>query len=166
MTDQPSQATIASRQERAAGRILDDERLRGDLTDEEFQPLLEWALVETDQIATSTTGMSDAEADAAIDAALNVIREVVGAAGAAVVAHNEGDADRRASELAFLGTCWDRATIEGVADGASRSRLRVLAERLDEEPGLTGTEVAALLVQALKRPNADATASHQDEDKP
>lgn len=165
MSRQAAEASIASRQERAAVRILEDERLRGDLTDDEFQPLLDWALGTVDRVAESTAGTDDAEADVTIDAAMTVIREVVGAAGAAVVAHNEGDADRRTSELEYLGTCWDRASIEGDADAASNGRLRVLAERLDEEPGLTGPEVSTLVVQALERPNADEAASLRDEGK-
>ncbi len=165
MIHKAAEASIASRQERAASRILEDERLRGDLTDDEFQPLLDWALGTIDRVAESTAGTDDAEADATVDAAMTVIREVVGAAGAAVVAHNESDPHRRTSELEYLGTYWDRASIEGDADVASNGRLRVLAERLNEEPGLTGPEVSTLVVQALERPNADEAASHHAQGK-
>jgi hypothetical protein len=39
-------AIVAERQERAAERLLMDEALRGDLADDEFQPLLDWALAQ------------------------------------------------------------------------------------------------------------------------
>lgn len=138
MTDQTSKATIASRQERAAGRILDDEGLRGDLADDEYQPLQEWALEHTDWIAASTAGMSEAEAEALIDKQLTEVKDVVRAAGAAIVAHAEGDAKRRASELAFVGKRWERSR-----------QLDALARRLDAEPGLSGPEIATLIVEAL-----------------
>ena len=138
MRHQTSQATIASRQERAASRILDDERLRGDLADDEFQPLLDWALAETDRVAASTDGKSDGDADALIDAKLEAIREIVRSAGAAILAHGEGDAKRRAAELAFIGTRWNRA-----------DQLSALGRRLEDEPDLTGAEIATRIVGAL-----------------
>src|SRR5436190_23437919 len=57
-TQAPTEAATApdlsGRQERAASRLLDDERLRGDLTDDEYQPLLDWALAAADSLALST----------------------------------------------------------------------------------------------------------------
>lgn len=152
MSRQTSQATVASRQERAASRILDDESLRGDLADEEFQPLLDWALAETDRVAASTRSMSDAEADTRIDRALDAIRDVVRAAGAAVFAHAEGDAGRRTSELAFIGTRWPHG-----------NKLETLARRLDQDPELSGPEVATRIVKALGSPTArPGNGSRQD----
>jgi phosphatidylserine/phosphatidylglycerophosphate/cardiolipin synthase-like enzyme len=144
---------VAARQERAAGRILDDERLRGDLTDDEYQPLLDWALAMTDRIAASTAGMDDSEADRVIDEGLVAVRGNVGAARAAVVAHAEGDAERRSAELQVIGRNWSRFptdVIEGVPDEAVASRLRTLSERLDAEPDLPGSEVASSIVEAFR----------------
>jgi hypothetical protein len=153
MRHETIQASIASRQERAAGRILEDEALRGDLADDEFQPLLDWALVEADRAAASTEGLGDAEADARIDQRLQVVRELVRAASAAVAAHAEGDAARRASELAFIGT-----TV-----GAGR-RFKALARRLDAAPDLPGPEIAALIARAL-RSAPSRTAAHSRREK-
>lgn len=160
---------LAARQEQVASRILEDERLRGDLTDDEFQPLLDWALNVTDRLVAGTGGLSDADADARIDAGLQVIRDVVGAAGAAIAAHAEGDAERRSSELAYLSTQWSSMQVQGVEtepEGAVSSRLASLAERLDAEPDLPGVEVSTLIVQALtpatdNNPRSDAPAASQ-----
>src|SRR5688572_17364349 len=138
MSHPTSPATIASRQERAAGRILDDERLRGDLADDEYQPLLDWAFIQTDRIAAATGSLSDAEADSRIEEGLQAIREIVEAAGAAIVAHAEGDARRRSTELAFIGNRLNRG-----------EKLQSLARRLDAKPDLSGPEVATLIVEAL-----------------
>src|SRR5262245_50560157 len=59
-SEQPSERAagddqaVAARQERVASRLLEDERLRGDLTDDEFQPLLDWAMAAADRLVAST----------------------------------------------------------------------------------------------------------------
>jgi hypothetical protein len=143
---------VAARQERAAGRILEDERLRGDLTDDEFQPLLDWALAVTDRVAASTASLSDDEADSRIDAVIEALREAVNAAGAAIVAHNEGDTERRASELEFLahqGIESVLGLIPGLAPGMAAGRLSALADAVSVQDDLGGAEVAARIADAL-----------------
>jgi hypothetical protein len=145
--------SVETRQERAAGRLLEDERLRGDLTDEEFQPLLDWALTVTDRVAASTDGLPDTDADAKIDAVVQAVREVLGAAGAAIVAHNEGDTDRRASEIGFLarqGIKSVLSTVPGLAAGSSMTaRVRRLSRAMSRQSDLSGAEIAARLARAL-----------------
>ena len=155
MKRQASQSSIESRQERAAGRILDDEALRGDLADDEFQPLLDWALAEADHAAASTARLSDSEADARIDRRLQTIREVVRAASAAIVAHAEGDAARRSSELEFIGT-----TVKAVR------RFKGLAGRLEAEPDLSGPEIATRIVGALTSPSSQTASPSRQEKAP
>jgi hypothetical protein len=153
---------VAARQERAAGRMVEDERLRGDLTDDEFQPLLDWALAVTDRVASSTSGLPDEEADARIDATIEALREVLSAAGAAIVAHNEGDADRRASELRFLaheGIESVLGLVPGVASGDTPARLSAFSEMVAEQADLGGAAVAAGLANAMAIDERDAGAS-------
>jgi phosphatidylserine/phosphatidylglycerophosphate/cardiolipin synthase-like enzyme len=145
---------VAARQEQAAARILEDERLRGGLTDDEYQPLLDWALTMTDRIAASTAGMDDSEADRAIEAGLEAVRGIVGAARAAVVAHAEGHAEHRSAELRYIGLKWSRLPsdlVAGVPQETGAGRLRALAERLDAEPDLSGPEITTSIVEALSR---------------
>ena len=68
---------VQGRLERAAERLLEDERLRGSLTDDEFQPLLDWALATVERAAAPTTGEPDAAADQRVNAALAKIREAL-----------------------------------------------------------------------------------------
>ena len=155
MRHQTGQTSIASRQERAAGRILDDEGLRGDLADDEYQPFQDWALAETDRIAASTQGVPDAKADALIDRKLTVLREIIRAAGAAIVAHAEGDAERRASALAFVGERWNAARA-----------CAALARRLDAQPDLTGPEIATHIVEALESSASKSRPERRPEQRP
>lgn len=128
---------VAARQERVASRILEDERLRGDLTDDEFQPLLDWALAAADELVASTAGQTDEQADRRIDGGLSAIRDAVAAAGDAIAAYAERDADRLQRALADAGL--------GAGDrGADGAIARLMIER-----DLPGPEIAALLAHRL-----------------
>jgi hypothetical protein len=129
---------IAARQERAASRILEDERLRGDLADDEFQPLLDWAMAAADRLAASTAGLSDARAESRLDGGLSAIREAVTAAGDAIAAYAEHDVDRLRKALADAGI------------GPRNQRTDSAIARLMIEQNLPGSEVAALIAGRLR----------------
>jgi hypothetical protein len=161
-TDQADAATIASRQERAESRLLDDERLRGNLTDDQFQPLLDWALSEADRIAASTAGLDDEAADRRLDAGIAVVKEVVQLAGEAVAAHVEAAGDRRRGLLAELAS---RIREIGPAGGdaePARRRIEAVARRLGRKRDLDGAEAAAAIAEAL-RPAASAASGPSGE---
>jgi hypothetical protein len=65
---------LDARRERAAGRIVEDERLRGPLEDDAFAPLLEWGLAWVDAYAVATAGLDDAAAEAALEPGLSWVR--------------------------------------------------------------------------------------------
>ncbi|MCC7367806.1 MAG: hypothetical protein IT306_05260 [Chloroflexi bacterium] len=87
----PFADAVPGRQERAAGRILDDEGLRGDLTDDEYQPLLDWALAQTDALAAATAALDDEQADTTIEAGLVAIRDALQVAQEAHTAPTLGE---------------------------------------------------------------------------
>ena len=158
MRNQNSQATIASRQERAASRILDDESLRDSLTDDEFQPILDWALAVTDRVAASTTDLTDDAADKTIEAGIQVIREVTFMVQETLAVHAERDAKDRRNSLEMIGSLLARDNPSGLeksALGTVRRRLTALADHLDAEPDLPGAEVAAQIAAVLS--SADAS---------
>ncbi|HEV8636531.1 MAG TPA: hypothetical protein VG370_20115 [Chloroflexota bacterium] len=59
MSSQLPRPSLSTRQEYAANLVLEDSRLRGSLTDDQFQPLLDWALTWTDAYAAATVGLAD-----------------------------------------------------------------------------------------------------------
>lgn len=65
---------IDSRRQRVAERILDDERLRGPLTDDAYAPLQGWALAWIDARACATADRSDEEAARALESDLDWIK--------------------------------------------------------------------------------------------
>ena len=143
-------ATVAARQERMAERLLEDERLRGDLTDDEFRPLLDWALAASDTLAARTARLADDRADALLDAGLGQIKDVVLAAGAAVAAMLEAGAGARDSELARLAELVRPPLVPDDAVGEARARLSTGLESITRSPGLAGAELATALADALR----------------
>jgi hypothetical protein len=139
-----STADLSGRQERAAGRLLDDERLRGDLTDDEFQPLLDWAMAQAERLVDSTAGDSDEVAERRIDAGLSAVRDTVRAAGEVVSAYAEGDRERLTGALRDAGLLLRDARADGVI-----SRLFVQRD-------LSGPEVAAQVAGQLSARSDDA----------
>ncbi len=77
MSQPAPDADVAARQEWAAERLLEDERLRGELTDDEFQPLLDWALATVDRVAAETAGQTEEVARRRLEAALDRIRDAI-----------------------------------------------------------------------------------------
>lgn len=143
-------ATVAARQERAAERLLEDERLRGDLTDDEFQPLLDWALAASDGLAARTAGLSDDEADRMLDAGLDRIKDGVRTAGAAVSAMLDGGADARNAELARLAELVAPPLVGENAVGRARVRLAAALEPITANPDLAGGDLARAVAEALR----------------
>jgi hypothetical protein len=143
---------LDSRRERAAGRILDDERLRGGLTDDEFKPLLDWALDVIDRVVLSTAGEDGDRSNDAIGIARQEILELIRLADIAIQAHREG---RHASRREAL-TAIDRIVDEHYEPnevGQDEGRpLERLAARLDAEPGLDTVAVAREIVRAISGP--------------
>lgn len=70
-------ATLESRAQRAAERLVDDERLRRNLTDQQFSPLLDWALGLVERVAQATAGQSDEAAERRINRVLTQVRETL-----------------------------------------------------------------------------------------
>ena len=85
-----SEDVVASRQQRAAERLLEDERLRGSMTDEELEPLFEWALATVDRVAAATAAEASAPADEQIERALAAVRRAFAAVERVLALASEG----------------------------------------------------------------------------
>jgi len=147
---------VVARQEQAAGRILDDEGLRGDLTDDEFQPLQDWALSVTDRLAAATALLDDAQADGSLDAGLEAVKSVVRLAGEAVAAQAEGDAHRVRGALSELVGRLEWLAATSLDNGTeTASRLQALGDSLAERADVTSLDLAGEIVAALSAAQAD-----------
>jgi len=139
---------LTSRRERAAGRILDDEHLRGDLTDDEYKPLLDWALDLIDRVALGTAGEDDDRADYVLGGATREIVDILRLANRAVVAHRRRHrADRRES-LSDIDCIVDEKYRASSPD-THHGPFERLADRLDNEPDLDTVTVTKEIVRAI-----------------
>ncbi|HEY3082387.1 MAG TPA: hypothetical protein VGM69_21075 [Chloroflexota bacterium] len=97
----PRGAPLEARQEYAANLLLEDSRLRGALTDDQFQPLLDWAMTWTDAYAAATIGLAE-DWKPPIDRAIPWIKTQVGALVARLESWSSRPPAERAAALATL----------------------------------------------------------------
>jgi len=140
---------VAARQERAAGLILDDEGLRGDLTDDEFSPLQAWALAASDRVVEMTENPDDDAAFADIGKQVEAVKDVVRLAAEAVAAHVNGKDRQRAGALAALAELSASPALRAIVSDGSAAAIMDLSSELDADPTPGGQEVAELIMGAL-----------------
>ena len=155
-------AEIEARRQRAAERLLEDESLRGDLTDNEFLPLLDWALAATDRLVSRTSGQDDGQAEETIERGDAHVREAVRVAGEAIAAVSQGDMAARGRALrdlpAALGDQWNPERGEQTA----RERLESAVEILTDDDSLGSVDLAHALAHALSDATTDTNESKLD----
>lgn len=157
-----SAATVAARQEHAAGLILEDERLRGDLTDDEYQPLQTWALAASDRIVEQTIVPDDDAAMAEIGVHVAQVKEAVSLAAEAVAAHVSGAVGQRASALAALADLVAASGFQAAVPAARAEAVQAVAVRLATDDTGDGVQAAELIVGALTaagQPPVDSVAA-------
>ena len=125
---------IDRRQEYAANLLLEDESLRGRLTDAQFQPLLDWALTWSDAYAAATLGVDAWKPP--VDVGVGWIKANVRALVALVESWPGRPPAARAQAIAALAPSFPAPKL--AADAARLSRLREpageIASRLPAGP--------------------------------
>ncbi len=119
--------------ERAVGALLDDETLRGDLSDDGFGPLLEWATNALTAAARQVADAPDAEAEARMEAAGAAVKDTLAAAVQAAGGRSRRDV------LALAGTpLVARNTM-------ARGRVLFAGFRLGDDPDANARQLARAL---------------------
>lgn len=126
-------ADAAALAQSAAETLLGDETLRGDLTDDGFGPLLDWALAALKAAAARAAALPDAEAEAQMSAATERVRATLEAAVQAAQGHT------RADLLALL-----RAPLPALS-GRTRSLLALAGFRLGDDADANAVRLAKVL---------------------
>jgi hypothetical protein len=143
---------LESRRQRAAERLLEDERLRGDLTDEEFQPLLDWALTAIDRLVVDAT-----EQD--VDAATAQIRTVIQAISDALVSAPDITEEDFAAQLRLaLNSLAPPLVPAPVVEAGRQAVLADVQEIAGQKDDLSGPEIAERLAKLL----GDGTAGARE----
>ncbi len=105
----------------ATEKLIEDESLRGDLTDWEYQPLLDWALARVARCAEAAAATEDPRAH--LDACVAGLRQIVRAAAPAV-------SEQNASAVAEV---LSAPAVDAADLNATRERLARLALSDDKE---------------------------------
>jgi hypothetical protein len=150
-------------EQRCAERLLEDEALRADLTDEEFQPLMDWALERLHQCAAALADPAAPEAEATMASVLDGLRAVLRAANDALGWRTDLTPTAFTDRLRALCAALQPPLYPSEAQAATARRaveavLPSLVARKDEA---AGTELVAALVTALRAdtaPPADAAS--------
>src|SRR5262249_20501057 len=149
-------------EQRFAERLLDDESLRADLTDDEYQPIQDWALDRLHAQAGAVDDPKAPEAETAMGNAVESVRQVLLAVDDAVGHRPDRDAQAFAAGLAPLVEAvapplYADETAAGVRQAVQEAIPRVAAQKDD----LDGPALVQALVSALTVPT-DAPAAATD----
>jgi hypothetical protein len=142
--------TVEQIAESISTRLVEDERLRGNLTDDEFQPLLNWALERVGQLRESHARLAPAAAEARLQRAGDQIFNLLRIADLAVGQRATATPDLVVSRIQMLDTLLAPPLFEEEAANRARARLDALltqpAQRLQ---AASGTDIARRLAEAL-----------------
>jgi dGTP triphosphohydrolase len=131
--------TLDARIERAVSHVLDDERWRSTLTDDEAKPLLHWAIGRAEAIARETSDIADGEA------AGEIIRSGT--------ARLRNDLDLLAHAIgAFRDGSLERFTrlVDEASTQLSSARLRSMSDDwIARRPHLESAQLASEIADAL-----------------
>jgi hypothetical protein len=131
-------------------RLVEDERLRGNLTDDEFQPLLNWALERTGQLRESHARLAPAAAEARLQRAGDQIFSLLRIADLAVGQRATASPDLVVSRIQMLDTLLAPPLFEEEAANRARARLdALLAQPPQRLQAASGTDIARRLAEAL-----------------
>jgi hypothetical protein len=145
---------VAARQRALAERLLDDERLRGDLDDATWAPIQDWLLRVAGRVAARTDGLGDAAAQPVLDQAWHVLTALVGALTSALAV--ETASAEFASRVASLAPDLQPPVVDAAAAPHVGEALRQAARQLTAARA-DGPTAAARLVAALEtRPTSMA----------
>ena len=128
---------IEQRQEYAANLLIEDVRLRGRLTDDEFQPLLDWALTWTDGYAAATGGLPDrVDWRPYVDRGVAWVKTQLQATVAVVESWPSRPPAARAAALAALAPSFPAPRLAAATERIARlpDPAREIAERLPPGP--------------------------------
>jgi hypothetical protein len=147
-------------EQRFAEQLLDDEALRADLTDDEYQPIQDWALDRLHAQAAALTDPGAPEAETAMAGVLESLRQVLRAVDDAVGHRYDRDAQAFAKDLAPLVEAVGPPLFatEGPANEIRQSVEAVIPRLAAQKDDLDGATLVQELVAALSGPGDAGSA--------
>jgi hypothetical protein len=148
-------------EQRFAERLLDDEALRADLTDDEYQPLQDWALERLHERAGALADPGAPEAETELAQVVDGLREVLRGVNDTVGQRLDLDAQAFTDGLAAIvgalqPPLYGEEETAAAARQAVEAALPALAAHKDDDDAV---ELIQTLVSALRPSNARPDAS-------
>jgi hypothetical protein len=134
--------------ELAAQGLLEDERLRGGLTDGEYGPLLDWALARLDRAAAVSPAASGGATQQRLEATVAHVRDAVDAIGRVVERRAELSTAEFIARLEPLLRV-DRRQPRGARRGAAEQARAEVARIAARKDSLASSEIVERLLRAL-----------------
>jgi hypothetical protein len=149
-SSEPPADELAERAKRAAESILENESLTADLDDQAAKVLLDWGTTCARTIATSTSGLSAAQAQEAMDLRLRAVRQFMRSINGWAAEQQGMDAEGHAARLVKV---LEQAAIAygtGFVHPAQEQRDTFLAQQVEQAstPQQWIAELRALIEQA------------------
>jgi hypothetical protein len=147
-------------EQRFAEQLLDDEGLRADLTDDEYQPLQDWALDRLHEQAVAVADPETPEAETAMAGVLEPLRQVLRAVDDAVGHRAERDSQAFAEGLAPLveAVAPPLYAAEGPANEVRQNVQAAIPRLAAQKDELDGATLVQELVAVLSGPGAAGNA--------
>jgi hypothetical protein len=127
-------------------RLVEDESLRGDLTDDEYQPLLDWATKRIEQLAESARPLAPATAERYFNQVADQLLELLRTIELAVAQRGGASPELVVSRLELLDTLLVPPLLTAPAATAAQARLEAL---LAHPPEWLRSVDGATLVQRI-----------------
>jgi hypothetical protein len=141
-------------EERFAEQLLDDEGLRAELTDDEYQPLQDWALDRLHEQAVALADPAAPEAEAVMAGVVESLRQVLRAVDDSVGHRAERDAQAFADGLAPLveAVAPPLYAAEGPANEVRQNVAAAIPRLAAQKDDLDGPALVQELVAVLSGP--------------
>ena len=152
-------------EQRFAEQLLDDEALRADLTDDEYQPLQDWALDRLHEQAGALADPAAPEAESAMASVLESLRQVLRAVDDTVGHRADRDAQTFADGLAPLveAVAPPLYAAEGPANEVRQNVEAAIPRLAAQKDDLDGPALVQELVAALSGPGGAGGAERNGE---
>ena len=136
---EPEPRPVEQLNESLTSRLVEDESLRGNLTDDEYQPLLDWALRRATELAESHAALPPRAAEARFNQTAGQLVELLRTIDLAVGGRSAVDPELTLSRFQMLDTLLTPPLLPGPVATAAQARLEALLseppERLQSEDG-------------------------------
>jgi hypothetical protein len=140
--------SVESLAERLSERLLEDESLRSGLTDDEYQPLLDWALERIGLVARHSAMLSPFAAVTSLSRAADQARELLRLIDLVLRDRETADPQLLRSRLEMLDTLLEPPLLDPERASTARARLEALLELpIEQLRRLPGRELVNRLLQ-------------------